>query len=45
MRTAIFVTTIMPLVTSMADAVFAKDIAICGERSGYGYYPKFGLAT
>jgi len=45
MRTALFVATIMLLISSMADTVFAKDIAVCGESSGYGFYPKFGLAA
>jgi hypothetical protein len=42
-RLGVFVAAIMLLITSMADAEVGREIATCGESSGYGYYPKAGL--
>lgn len=42
---AFFMTAIMLLSFSTADAFSPKEIATCGASRGYGYYPKAGLAA
>jgi hypothetical protein len=44
-RLGVFVAASMLLITSMAVAEVGREIATCGKSSGYGYYPKAGLAA